>query len=478
MLAFLRSTLLARRLAVLAVLLVACKGAEPLPPAAPTLARPFNSISVLVGQPGTFTVEAEGTGPLSYQWRKGDSVIVGATSASYTTPVATIADSGAVYSVEVTNRAGTVNSGPAKLFVYREGNLLATLVNFAETAARNWNFGGHTVDNRFNESYGNWEYNNATYEPWLFDRPEVFRMLSDMTGDPRWLSQANSDLIYYESRLSPSGVFLNKGDDTKYSYVHTWSTDTAKRRAVFEYTVAGFPNMANLSPGQLWTERELWVALDAATKYFTVTGDSAGLRRAQAMVNQWDTVTAGRGAPLVSYAQHEGGGPGGTSPSDLVTSPWMAALYFQAARLYIARNPSAATQVYRQASNYFDWLNVPANRGFYPGTDAHPQYVGLVFPAYLAGGTTIGDAGPDAGNMDHALDVAGFIAFAIRAKQALGLPTTAAQSRLTDMKITAARSFENWTRTTTYLPKYRLTPPRKFNWWVRGMFELRANGGG
>lgn len=465
-------------LCALSALIVACKGAEPLPSNAPTLATPLSSVSVLVGQTGTFAVDAEGTGPLSYQWHRGDSVIIGATSATYTTPAATIADSGAVYRVDVTNRAGTVSSGPARLFVYRQGNLLATLVNFAETAARNWNFGGHEVDARFNEGYGNWSYDNTTYEPWLFDRPEVFRMLSDMTGDPRWLSQANSDLMYYESRLSPTGVFLNKGDDTKYSYVHTWSTDTAKRRAVFEYTVAGFPNVANLGPGQLWTERELWVALDAATKYLMVTGDSAGRRRAQAMVDQWDSVSAGRGAPLVSYAQHEGGGPGGTSPTDLVTSPWMAALYFQAARLFVARHPAAATQVYRQASNYFDWLNVPANRGFYPGTDAHPQYAGLAFPAYLAGGTTVGDAGPDAGNMDHALDVAGFIAFAIRAKQALGLPTAAAESRLTDMKITAARAFENWTRTTTYLPKYRLTPPRKFNWWVRGMFELRANGGG
>jgi hypothetical protein len=462
----------------LSLFLSACKGTEPLPSAAPTLAAPLSSVSVLVGQPGTFTVDAEGSGPFSYQWRKGDSVIVGATGESYTTPAATIADSGSVYTVEVTNRVGSVSSGPAKLFVYREGNLLATLVNFGETAARNWNFGGHSVDARFNEDYGKWDYDNATYEPWLFDRPEVFRMLSEMTGDPRWLAQANSDLIYYESRMSPTGVFLNKGDDTKYSYVHTWSTDTAKRRAAFEYTRDGFPNVANLAAGQMWTERELWVALDAATKYFTVTGDSAGLRRAQAMVDQWDAVTAGRGAPLVSYTQHEGGGPGGSSPTDLITSPWMAALYFQAARLYIARNPAAATQVYTQASNYFDWLNVPANRGFYPGTDAHPEYAGLVFPAYLAGGTTIGDAGPDEGNMDHALDVAGFIAFAIRAKQALGLPTTAAQSRLTDMKITAARAFGNWTRSTTYLPKYRLTPPRKFNWWVRGMFELRANGGG
>ena len=46
-----------------------------------------------------------------------------------------------------------------------------------------------------------------------------------------------------------------------------------------------------------------------------------------------------------------------------------------------------------------------------PGTEAHVQYAGIWFPSYLAGVTTIGEAGPDAGNMDHALDVAGFYFF-------------------------------------------------------------------
>jgi len=100
-----------------------------------------------------------------------------------------------------------------------------------------------------------------------------------------------------------------------------------------------------------------------------------------------------------------------------------------------------------------------------------------VFPAYLAGGTLIGDAGPDEGNMDHALDVAGFVAFAVKAKQALGLSATAAQGRLADMKATAARAFEGATRTTPTLPMYRINPPRKINWWIRGMYELNANGG-
>lgn len=351
--------------------------------------------------------------------------------------------------------------------------LLATLLKFAETASRNWNFEGHEVTSQFTESQGRWDYTDSTFEPWLFDRPEIWNLLARMSGPPRWQAQAQSDLAYYESRLGADGIFLNKGGgDTKYSYVHTWSGNAGKQQAAYDATVAGFPDTADLSPGALWTERELWVALDAAVKFHALNGGSAPLARAQAMVDQWDAVCAGRGAPLVSYTQHEGGGPGGTRPTDPVTSPWMAALYFQAARAYLQAAPARAAQVHRQASGYFDWLEVPAHRGFYPGTEAHPQYAGLSFPGYLAGGTLIGDAGPSAAHMDHALDVAGFIAFAIRAKQALGLPTTAATNRLAQMKTVAALALSDATRSTLYLPKYRLNPPRKFNWWVRGAHEL------
>lgn len=359
------------------------------------------------------------------------------------------------------------------------GSLLAMLEKFAETGSRNWNFEGHVVTpnggsatDPFNGDKGYWEYNNTTYEPWLFDRADAWSMLFELTGNPRWGSQAFNDLAYYESRLDANGIFMNKTgeEDTKYSYVHTWSSNPAKNAAAYAATVAGFPNVPNLADGTLWTERELWVALNAAVKM-----DQFG--RAQAMVDQWDFVCAGRKAPLVSYTKHEGGGPGGTSPGDLVSSPWMAALYFQAARTYIEKVPAAAAQVHRQASDYFDWLNEAGTRGFYPGSDAHPEFTGLVFPAYLAGGTTIGDAGPDEGNMDHALDVAGFVAFVIKAKTALGLPTALAVQRLGEMKASAARSFTNWTRTANWLPKYRIVPARKFNWWVRGMYELVANQG-
>ena len=356
------------------------------------------------------------------------------------------------------------------------GSLLAHLLNFAETADRNWSFGGHTVTVPFDPNQGYWEYTDTTYEPWLFDRAECWRMLHTMTNVARWQTKAQSDLAYYESRLSATGYFLNKTgeDDSKYSYVHPWSSNRAKQDAAYQATVASWAN--TYTSGMFWTERELWVAMNAAVQYHSVSGNAAALTRAQAMADQWDAVCAGRPAPLVTYTQHEGGGPGGTQPTDLVSSPWMSALYFQAARQYIAKVPSAAAQVHRQVSDYFDWLDTPGTRGFYPGTDAHPQYTNYLFPAYLAGGTLVGDAGPDAGNMVHALDVAGLVAFAVQAKTALGLPTAAAQRRLAQMKDTAQLAFTDLTRTTITLPKHRVRPPRMFNWWTRGLLELHALG--
>lgn len=363
------------------------------------------------------------------------------------------------------------------------------LVNFAHIAAREWSYGGNNVafgvgapaglpdaapgSNPFNENFGYWALTDTTYEPFLFDRPEAFRMLFAMTNDPRWQQEALSLLSYYESRLSPAGIFLNKTgeDDTKYSYVHAWGGSDAKAEAAYRATVAGFPDTFNPGAG-LWTERELWVRLNAAVAFHDRTGAAEALINAQQMVDQWDQACADRKAPLVTYTQHEGGGPGGTEPTDLVSSPWMSALYFQAARLYALKVPAATPQVYRQAANYFDFLNEPGTRGFYPGSDAHPEFAGLVFPAYLAGGTTIGDAGPDEGNMTHALDLAGFCAFAILAKAALGMSTALAKQRLAEMKATAARNFENQTRVAIWLPRYRVNPPRSFNWQMRGLSEL------
>ena len=86
-------------------------------PAPPTITSQPSKITVTAGSTATFTVVASGTAPFSYQWSLGGSPISGATSASYTTPVTTLADNGASFTVTVTDAQGTVASSVAILTV-------------------------------------------------------------------------------------------------------------------------------------------------------------------------------------------------------------------------------------------------------------------------------------------------------------------------------------------------------------------------
>ena len=62
------------------------------------------------GQKATFSVLAGRTAPLSYQWLKNGGTISGATAASYTTPLATSAENGATFQVEIKNSVGSLKS--------------------------------------------------------------------------------------------------------------------------------------------------------------------------------------------------------------------------------------------------------------------------------------------------------------------------------------------------------------------------------
>ena len=77
------------------------------PPVAPTITTQPADQTVNVGQTATFVVVADGTAPLSYQWRKDGVDIAGATSASYTTPPTVLADDGALFDCVVDNPANS-----------------------------------------------------------------------------------------------------------------------------------------------------------------------------------------------------------------------------------------------------------------------------------------------------------------------------------------------------------------------------------
>ena len=110
----------------------------------PSITTQPASMAVLAGQAATFSVTATGTGTLTYQWKKSGAAISGATSSSYTAPATTIADSGAQFTVTVTNIAGNITSNNATLTVNATGSLILnaskTSLNFS-----NVNIGSNNI---------------------------------------------------------------------------------------------------------------------------------------------------------------------------------------------------------------------------------------------------------------------------------------------------------------------------------------------
>jgi hypothetical protein len=105
-----------------ASLLVACGGSSggggsTSAVTAPSIATQPAASTVFVGQTATFTVVADGSTPLAYQWQRSGTAIAGANAASYSTPATTTADDGATFAVTVTNAAGSVTSSAARLTV-------------------------------------------------------------------------------------------------------------------------------------------------------------------------------------------------------------------------------------------------------------------------------------------------------------------------------------------------------------------------
>lgn len=102
------------------------------PGRAPSITNQPVSQTVSTGLIATFSVTAAGSSPLNYQWRKNGTAISGATSASYTTPTATISDSGSLFTVVVSNSAGSVTSNRATLMV----NTTPVAITVTPNAAR------------------------------------------------------------------------------------------------------------------------------------------------------------------------------------------------------------------------------------------------------------------------------------------------------------------------------------------------------
>lgn len=99
----------------LTVITTGCGGGPTAPPTiAPAISmQPVNQ-SVPMGLTASYAVTATGSA-LQFQWQKNGVAVAGATSSSYTTPATVFADTGASFSVTVSNSGGTIESNAASL---------------------------------------------------------------------------------------------------------------------------------------------------------------------------------------------------------------------------------------------------------------------------------------------------------------------------------------------------------------------------
>ncbi len=88
-------------------------------PTAPVIIRQPAAVSSQAGQAVQFSVAANGSEPLGFQWRRDGAAIAGATSSTLTLATARTSDAAATpgYSVVVSNAAGSTTSAPAALTV-------------------------------------------------------------------------------------------------------------------------------------------------------------------------------------------------------------------------------------------------------------------------------------------------------------------------------------------------------------------------
>lgn len=307
-------------------------------------------------------------------------------------------------------------------------------------------------------------------EPWLFDRAMTLFNLYIRTGDVHWLRHAHRAAQWYAMRVDANGIFTLKGDDDlKYSYGASLLTDffltgDSSLAAPIQRVAQAGERLwqTNYSRTQhFWTERHHAYALRAALAAYQLTGNAAQGKRARDLVGLTANMSNNAAhCPLHTMEQHEG-----DASNELICSPWMSALLSDAVMDYyiVSEDPSA-----------LNWLagmgDYVRDHGIYDASFVHPELKDRWVPWYLAGVTYKNDDNnPGWGDMEHACDVGAMTARAAWAKRQLGQSDAAtvqqAAQRLMD---TCQYVLNDWHRNTRTLAEWRLSPPRKFNWWFGG----------
>jgi len=317
------------------------------------------------------------------------------------------------------------------------------------------NFGNTMID-EVRPSVNDRRINIENFSEWLYDRAYALWNNYFSTGDIKWLRAAHKASQYYAKEIHPEGYFIPKFTndgvkDLKYSYGGCLLADLMltgdNSLALKIEQVAAFS-------GQFSNTMYAYEAT-GKTVYKTQTNERMNhiFFRAKNPINGWTP----EGGVLHSYFIHEGGGP--NTP---IISPWMSALLSEAAWRYYMHSGS------EEALEFLIGLadNV-VNECMYQDT------ANTVAAYYLHSGQNTSSPEITA-DEEHRIDVLGLIARGIWARKKMNQAIPSATTDIVpQLQTSTIAMINNWIRPNQeFFPIYRLTPPRKYNWWFGTTSDL------
>ena len=338
-------------------------------------------------------------------------------------------------------------------------------LNFGRTAVND-------VDPRVTEA--NKVHYLTDFDPWLFDRATTLYQLAFRSGRVDFLREAHRAAQFYANHISADGHFDMRAGDMKYVYgegisSNYWLTGDDRLPAVQRRMIPAFDgfNATYTASTGFWTERHAAFKLLGYTTGFELLGDAAIGQKAQNTFNAYFNMQSNPvgGAPNNGLLMHtsashgEGGG-------ELVASPWMSVLLVDAVERYYVHSGDARVKQF--VTRMADGIN-RVGESMYTGTFNGRS---VLVPYYLAGPNLTADQHMQdiAGDVEHAADVSKVFALAYFFSRADGAPNATYLGRFNDLTNSADAAFDYWYRPSgpaSGLTEYRLTPPRKFNWWFR-----------